>query len=95
MSRDAEPREAGDADGGEDPSTSASRSASGAPSGGGEGPASFADLGLCEPLVEACKRLGWKAATPIQREAIPSALQGMLARCPGLGLDPSCPNPRV
>lgn len=76
MSGDAEPREAGDANGGEAPSTSASRNAS-----GGESPASFADLGLCEPLVEACTRLGWKASTPIQREAIPSALQGELAPC--------------
>ncbi|XP_034916534.1 DEAD-box ATP-dependent RNA helicase 10 [Populus alba] len=36
----------------------------------------FADLGICEPLVEACERLGWKNPTKIQVEAIPHALQG-------------------
>ncbi|KAJ6406282.1 hypothetical protein OIU84_009915, partial [Salix udensis] len=36
----------------------------------------FADLGICEQLVEACERLGWKNPTKIQVEAIPHALQG-------------------
>ncbi|KAG6744538.1 hypothetical protein POTOM_051174 [Populus tomentosa] len=36
----------------------------------------FADLGLCKELVEACENLGWKKPTKIQEEAIPYALQG-------------------
>ncbi|KAJ6749458.1 hypothetical protein OIU85_000131 [Salix viminalis] len=36
----------------------------------------FADLGLCKELVEACENLGWKKPTKIQEEAIPHALQG-------------------
>jgi ATP-dependent RNA helicase DDX47/RRP3 len=36
----------------------------------------FADLGICEQLVEACERLGWKNPTKIQVEAIPHALEG-------------------
>jgi ATP-dependent RNA helicase DDX47/RRP3 len=38
-------------------------------------PKTFADLGLSEPLVKACKSLGWKAPTHIQRQAIPWGLQ--------------------
>lgn len=37
---------------------------------------SFVELGVCEPLVEACGRLGWNIPTKIQAEAIPHALQG-------------------
>lgn len=39
-------------------------------------PKSFKDLGLIDPLCEACDALGYKAPTPIQAEAIPLALQG-------------------
>jgi len=42
----------------------------------GEGPTSFADLGLCEPLVEACTRLGWKRRRPFSAEAIPFVFPG-------------------
>lgn len=37
--------------------------------------ATFADLGLSEPLVKACARLGWKKPTSIQLQAIPWGLQ--------------------
>lgn len=48
---------------------------------GGETPAktqqkTFRDLGVIEPLCEACDALGYKAPTAIQAEAIPLALQG-------------------
>ncbi|KAF5750885.1 DEAD-box ATP-dependent RNA helicase 10 [Tripterygium wilfordii] len=36
----------------------------------------FASLGICEQLVEACDNLGWKNPMKIQAEAIPHALQG-------------------
>ncbi len=36
----------------------------------------FESLGLIEPLCEACKRMGFKHPTKIQKEAIPWALQG-------------------
>ncbi|KAJ4843336.1 hypothetical protein Tsubulata_026709 [Turnera subulata] len=36
----------------------------------------FEELGICEPLAEACDRLGWKNPTKIQVEAIPHALEG-------------------
>ncbi|KAJ7982042.1 DEAD-box ATP-dependent RNA helicase [Quillaja saponaria] len=36
----------------------------------------FSDLGICEQLVEACERLGWKNPSKIQAEAIPHALEG-------------------
>lgn len=36
----------------------------------------FADLGVCEELVIACKKLNWHKPTGIQKEAIPWALQG-------------------
>lgn len=36
----------------------------------------FKDLGVIDPLCEACAALGYKAPTPIQAEAIPLALQG-------------------
>lgn len=36
----------------------------------------FTDLGLIEPLAEACAALNFKAPTEIQREAIPQALDG-------------------
>ncbi|KAL1971237.1 hypothetical protein VTN77DRAFT_189 [Rasamsonia byssochlamydoides] len=36
----------------------------------------FKDLGIIDPLCEACEALGYKAPTPIQAEAIPLALQG-------------------
>ena len=37
---------------------------------------SFKDLGIIDPLCEACEALGYKAPTPIQVEAVPLALQG-------------------
>ena len=36
----------------------------------------FKDLGVIDPLCEACAALGYKVPTPIQAEAIPLALQG-------------------
>lgn len=36
----------------------------------------FADLGVCEALCEACERLGWKAPSAIQRRALPPAIAG-------------------
>jgi hypothetical protein len=36
----------------------------------------FAELGICAELVEACDAMGWKEPTRIQAEAIPHALQG-------------------
>ncbi|KAA0158218.1 hypothetical protein FNF28_06337 [Cafeteria roenbergensis] len=39
-------------------------------------PKTFAELGVCEPLQEACAALGWKHASAVQREAIPLALSG-------------------
>ncbi|KAL8690119.1 MAG: hypothetical protein Q9218_004368 [Villophora microphyllina] len=36
----------------------------------------FHDLGIIDPLCDACSALGYKAPTPIQKEAIPLALQG-------------------
>ena len=41
-----------------------------------EVPKSFQDLGIIDSLCDACTALGYKAPTPIQREAIPLALQG-------------------
>jgi ATP-dependent RNA helicase DDX49/DBP8 len=37
--------------------------------------ASFADLGLAEPLVTTCRALGFKHPTPVQRTIIPFVLQ--------------------
>lgn len=37
---------------------------------------SFQDLGVIDSLCEACASLGYKTPTPIQREAIPLALEG-------------------
>jgi ATP-dependent RNA helicase RhlE len=37
---------------------------------------SFADLGLCEPIVNAVTSEGYTAPTPIQSEAIPQVLEG-------------------
>ncbi|XP_073001721.1 DEAD-box ATP-dependent RNA helicase 10 [Typha latifolia] len=39
-------------------------------------PKTFADLGVCKELVEACESLGWKTPSKIQVESIPYALQG-------------------
>ena len=39
-------------------------------------PASFASLGVCDELCEAVEKLGWKHASPIQREALPYSLDG-------------------
>ncbi|KAI0160886.1 DEAD-domain-containing protein [Hypoxylon sp. FL1284] len=38
-------------------------------------PTTFKDLGIVDPLVEACHRLGYKNPTPIQAQSIPLALQ--------------------
>ena len=38
--------------------------------------ASFADLGLSSPLLDALKRLGYDRPTPIQEQAVPELLQG-------------------
>lgn len=38
--------------------------------------ASFAELGIIEPLCQACASLNFKAPTDIQRECIPYGLQG-------------------
>lgn len=38
-------------------------------------PETFEELGLSEPLVKACARLGWKKPTSIQAQAIPWGLQ--------------------
>ena len=46
------------------------------PRGQGTGAMSFQELGIIDSLCEACTSLGYKAPTPIQREAIPVALQG-------------------
>eukprot|EP00741_Cyanophora_paradoxa_P015076 tig00020848_g14547.t1 len=40
------------------------------------GTGSFADLGVCAPLCEACEKLGFKTPTKIQIDSIPSALAG-------------------
>jgi ATP-dependent RNA helicase RhlE len=37
---------------------------------------SFANLGLCEPLVRAVNECGYTEPTPIQLQAIPVVLQG-------------------
>lgn len=39
-------------------------------------PKTFRELGVIEPLCEACEAMGYKAPTPIQAEAIPMAFQG-------------------
>eukprot|EP00164_Ancoracysta_twista_P002531 GFYU01003371.1.p1 GENE.GFYU01003371.1~~GFYU01003371.1.p1 ORF type:complete len:478 (-),score=133.26 GFYU01003371.1:108-1541(-) len=36
----------------------------------------FASLGLCDQLVEACNQLGWKTPTEIQQQSVPWALKG-------------------
>jgi ATP-dependent RNA helicase DDX47/RRP3 len=38
--------------------------------------ATFASLGLCAPLVEACKALGWSKPSEIQEQTLPPALEG-------------------
>lgn len=43
---------------------------------GVEAPATFASLGLIEPLCAACDSLGFKAPSDIQRECIPYGIQG-------------------
>jgi ATP-dependent RNA helicase DDX47/RRP3 len=37
---------------------------------------SFRELGIIEPLCEACEALGYKAPTAIQAQSIPHALEG-------------------
>ncbi|KHJ82842.1 DEAD/DEAH box helicase [Oesophagostomum dentatum] len=39
-------------------------------------PKTFKDLGVCDPLCEACERLDWKTPTKIQSAAFPYALKG-------------------
>lgn len=41
-----------------------------------DAPKTFEELGIIESLCEACTALGYKTPTPIQKEAIPLALQG-------------------
>lgn len=41
-----------------------------------DGTKTFQELGIIESLCDACTSLGYRTATPIQREAIPLALQG-------------------
>ncbi|KAM0824615.1 hypothetical protein ACQ4PT_070077 [Festuca glaucescens] len=36
----------------------------------------FAELGICQELLDACEAMGWRAPTKIQSEAIPHALEG-------------------
>lgn len=51
--------------------------ASSAPAAGGDKePPSFASLGVCEELVDACTAMSFTAPTPIQAQAIPLALSG-------------------
>src|SRR3954449_1762752 len=38
--------------------------------------ATFAELGLSEPLLDALQHLGYEKPTPIQEEAIPGLLEG-------------------
>ena len=53
-----------------------SRAATSKPTTNGAALKSFADLGIVEPLCDACAQLGYKAPTPIQTEAIPVVLEG-------------------
>ena len=39
--------------------------------------ATFADLGLAQPLLDALRDAGYERPTPIQRDAIPIALKGV------------------
>ena len=39
-------------------------------------PVTFASLGVCAPLVEACTALGWHSPTQIQAESLPHSLAG-------------------
>jgi ATP-dependent RNA helicase DDX47/RRP3 len=36
----------------------------------------FSSLGVCKELCESCEQLKWTKPTPIQREALPVALEG-------------------
>lgn len=47
-----------------------------APSPNEDSPKTFRDLGILEPLCEACDSLGYKTPTPIQAQSIPLAMQG-------------------
>lgn len=38
--------------------------------------ATFQDLGVIDPLCDACTKLGYKTPTPIQKQSIPLALRG-------------------
>lgn len=71
--------------GGGDGAAAAATTATGAGAGAGAGSDAgagaakkvmFKDLGVCEPLCEATKALGWTNPTAIQAEALPVALQG-------------------
>ncbi len=46
-----------------------------------ERPKTFKDLGVIEPLCEACDALGYKVPTPVQEQAIPAALDGKDLLC--------------
>lgn len=41
-----------------------------------ETPTTFADLGVCSELCQACEQLKWSRPTAIQKEALPVALKG-------------------
>lgn len=43
----------------------------------------FAELGICRELVDACDAMGWKQPTKIQAGTIPHALQGTTSTAAG------------
>lgn len=41
-------------------------------------PPTFASLGVCPELLDACERLGYQIPTPIQTESLPYTLKGIV-----------------